>query len=224
MEKWQAGPPSSREGKLWNTILRWERDSHIVTPRDCSFVSPVPWPISGPSQRFDYIKSKNVIHEGTPHGRAELANSENILMQNSIYFFAMKYICITPREMSDCPSDSIGRGIYMGVWREKSDVSCHDHFGGVAHHQSLTVTALGKPMAQESSLLSPLIIDSGSPPEQWVKDSYKVDVNARILSFWEASVSLIKNEGVLGQDQKRFLAMIHDHKVGPWSKSRWECG
>lgn len=63
------------------------------------------------------------------------------------------------------------------------------------------------------SPLSRLVIDPGSPPEHWVQKNNPVHVNARILNLWETTIALITNERVLSQDQDRFLAMIHDHKV-----------
>ena len=68
-------------------------------------------------------------------------------------------------------------------------------------------------MAQNSILIDSLSIDAGSPPEEWLDGSYKVDVSARIISLWETTVCLIKNEQVLSENQREFLAAIHDHKV-----------
>ena len=60
---------------------------------------------------------------------------------------------------------------------------------------------------------SDLTFDAGTPPRDWIEQNQKVEVTARILSLWETTISLIANEGILGKDQRRFLAMIHDHKV-----------
>ena len=68
-------------------------------------------------------------------------------------------------------------------------------------------------MAQQSLPLDSLLIDAGTPPEQWLGVSRDVGTTAIILCFWETTVSLIKNERLLSGDQRRFLAMVLDHKV-----------
>jgi len=63
------------------------------------------------------------------------------------------------------------------------------------------------------SPLSTLEFEAGTPPQFWIEKSQSTGLTARILSLWETTISLIAGEWVLGQDQLRFLAMIHDHKV-----------
>lgn len=59
-----------------------------------------------------------------------------------------------------------------------------------------------------------LEFDPGSPPKQWLETP---DLEARVtaLGLWEMTVGLIHNEEVLSADPRRFLAMVHEHKVSP---------
>lgn len=66
-----------------------------------------------------------------------------------------------------------------------------------------------------------LVTSAGSPPKEWIKTSHRVQLNARIISLWETTVFLIRDEAILGQDQQRFLAMIHDHKASAMLTSVW---
>ena len=68
-------------------------------------------------------------------------------------------------------------------------------------------------MQQPTNTLDRLLITAGAPPEEWLRASTAVSITAVILSFWETTVSLIENEWFLGRDQRRFLAMVRDHKV-----------
>lgn len=68
-------------------------------------------------------------------------------------------------------------------------------------------------MEQLTAAHNALLIDAGTPPEEWLRVSSSRTCTAIILSLWETTVGLIENEEVLGKNQERFLAMIHDHKV-----------
>ena len=64
-------------------------------------------------------------------------------------------------------------------------------------------------------ILTPFIFKPGAVPPEWIQPSQSVDVTARILALWDTTVRLIRDEQLLGQDQRGFLAMIQDHKVNP---------
>ena len=68
-------------------------------------------------------------------------------------------------------------------------------------------------MEQPSTPHNALLIDAGTPHEEWLRVSSSRTCTAIILSLWETTVGLIKNEEVLGKNQERFLATVHDHKV-----------
>ena len=68
-------------------------------------------------------------------------------------------------------------------------------------------------MAQSSTPLGSLIVDPGTPPQEWLDLSTSSTATSIILSLWETTVFLIENQEFLGRNQERFLAMVHDHKV-----------
>ena len=80
-----------------------------------------------------------------------------------------------------------------------------------------TMAQLKKPPSHPS--LIPTRVES--PPKGWIESNRRVEITARILLLWETTFFLIRDEPVLGRDQQRFLAMIHDHKVSTMLKSTW---
>lgn len=55
-----------------------------------------------------------------------------------------------------------------------------------------------------------------APPQEWLKAYDAAEDGARVIVLWETTVFLIVNEAILGQDQKRYLAMIDDQRVSSW--------
>lgn len=51
------------------------------------------------------------------------------------------------------------------------------------------------------------------PPESWRSALQEVPLGLALLSLWETTICLIANEPILGQDQRRYLAMINEHRV-----------
>ena len=68
-------------------------------------------------------------------------------------------------------------------------------------------------MSQQPSIISSLKFNAGTPPPEWIKATDDMEHRARMLSLWEMTIGLIKDEPLLSDDQTRFLAMIADHKV-----------
>jgi len=57
-----------------------------------------------------------------------------------------------------------------------------------------------------------LEFDPGPPPQQWLEIPY-LETRTRGLCLWEMTVGLIHNEKILSENPRRFLAMVHEHKV-----------
>ena len=60
---------------------------------------------------------------------------------------------------------------------------------------------------------SDLEFDARSPPRQWLT-FHSIEVKVKALCLWDMTIGLIHNEAILSKNPERFLAMIHEHKVG----------